>query len=406
METTAIALGLEIKRLRELSQMNQEDLGAQAGYGKGAGVSISRIESGTTRPTKVRLAGIALALKVTPEQLEDLAKLRALVGEDAGQKADARVRPQAVKDRLKTIQERTKLRTDCVEELGASFNDAHDRARDAYFLRFVDIAKGIENAPLPKMPPQDELAGSDDDANEARATAAGMSFLSQKITSALVGGAGGAATGAAVGGAAAYAAFTGAAMFGTASTGAAISGLYGIAATNATLAVLGGGTLAAAGGGIAAGSLLLTGIVAAPIAILAAGGLFLAHRRTKTQEVKLNAQLDVAEASLDATQHGFDLLADTLGRATAILEYVGVHAAHALEKWERGLGVRPTTWTSLTVDQQQSYRGFIDIAACELAVDGIDAPQFMTTESDGLERLANAIGATLDHAESTVRALV
>jgi transcriptional regulator with XRE-family HTH domain len=406
MDITAIALGLEIKHLREQSEMSQEELGGQAGYGKGAGVSISRIESGTTRPTKLRLAGIALALKVTPEQLEDLAKLRSDAGEGAGQETDARVRKQTVKDRLKGVQERTKRRTDCVEELGESFNDAHDRARDAYFLRFVDIAKGIENAPLPKMPPQDELAVSDDSAEDARATAAGMSLLSQKITGALVGGAGGAATGAAVGGAAAYAAFTGVTMFGTASTGAAISGLSGIAATNATLAVLGGGTLAAAGGGIAAGSLLLTGIVAAPIAILAAGGLFLAHRRTKTQEVKLNAQLDVAEATLDATQHGFDLLADTLVRATLILEYIGVHAAHALEKWERGLGARSMTWASLTFEQQQSYREFIDIAACELAVDGIDAPQFMTTKADGLERLENAITATLDHAETTVRAIV
>lgn len=398
------ALGLEIKHLREQVEISQEELGARAGYGKGAGVSISRIESGATRPTKLRLAGIALALKITPEQLEDMAKVRADKSNGVGQEPDSRLRKPPVKVRLKAVQERTKLRTDCVEELGASFNEAHDRARDAYFLRFVGIAQGIEGAPLPTMPTEDEL--SDDQAGDARATAVGMSLLSRKITGALVGGAGGAATGAAVGSAAAYAAFSGVAMFGTASTGAAIAGLSGIAATNATLAVLGGGTLAAAGGGIAAGTLLLTGIVAAPIAILAAGGLYLAHRRTKAQEVKLDAQLDVAEASLDATQMGFDLLADTIVRATAILEYISIHAAHALEKWDRGLGVRPIAWTSLTAEQQQSYGQFIDIAACELAVDGIDAPQFMTTEIEDLVRLGEAIAATLDHADMTVRSLV
>lgn len=398
------ALGLEIKHLREQGEISQEELGARAGYGKGAGVSISRIESGATRPTKLRLAGIALALKITPEQLEDMAKVRADKSNGVRQESDSRLRKPPAKVRLKAVQERTKLRTDCVEELGASFNEAHDRARDAYFLRFVGIAQGIEGAPLPAMPTEDEL--SDDQAGDARATAAGISLLSRKITGALVGGAGGAATGAAVGSAAAYAAFTGVAMFGTASTGAAISGLTGIAATNATLAVLGGGTLAAAGGGIAAGTLLLTGIVAAPIAILAAGGLYLAHRRSKAQEVELNAQLDVAEASLDATQTGFDLLADTIVRATGILEYIGVHAAHALEKWDRGLGARPIAWESLAAEQRQAYGEFIDIAACELAVDGIDAPQFMTTEVDGLERLADAIAATLDHADTTVRSLV
>jgi hypothetical protein len=49
--------------------------------------------------------------------------------------------------------------------------------------------------------------------------------------------------------------------FGTASTGTAISSLGGAAATNATLAWLGGGSVAAGGGGVAAGStLLLTGV--------------------------------------------------------------------------------------------------------------------------------------------------
>ena len=45
-----------------------------------------------------------------------------------------------------------------------------------------------------------------------------------------------------------------------ASTGTAISSLYGAAATNATLAWLGGGSLAAGGGGVAAGATVLAGI--------------------------------------------------------------------------------------------------------------------------------------------------
>ncbi|HNZ27298.1 MAG TPA: hypothetical protein PLG34_05640 [Spirochaetota bacterium] len=49
-----------------------------------------------------------------------------------------------------------------------------------------------------------------------------------------------------------------------ASTGTAISTLSGAAATNATLAWLGGGSIAAGGGGIAAGATVLGGIVAIP----------------------------------------------------------------------------------------------------------------------------------------------
>jgi hypothetical protein len=52
-------------------------------------------------------------------------------------------------------------------------------------------------------------------------------------------------------GGAAFGAWSGAMAFGAASTGTAISALSGIAATNATLAFLGGGSLAAGGLGIA-----------------------------------------------------------------------------------------------------------------------------------------------------------
>ena len=62
--------------------------------------------------------------------------------------------------------------------------------------------------------------------------------------------------------AAAYGAYAGTMALGTASTGAAISGLSGVAATNATLAWLGGGALSASGYGIAGGTMVLGGIVA------------------------------------------------------------------------------------------------------------------------------------------------
>lgn len=76
--------------------------------------------------------------------------------------------------------------------------------------------------------------------------------------SVLIGGLSGAALGTA-GGFAASGATTAAVMaLGTASTGTAISALSGAAATNATLAALGGGSLAAGGGGIALGTTILS----------------------------------------------------------------------------------------------------------------------------------------------------
>lgn len=72
------------------------------------------------------------------------------------------------------------------------------------------------------------------------------------------------------------AAITSAVMaFGAASTGTAISSLSGAAATNATLAWLGGGSLAAGGGGMAAGSAVLGAITATTTGVfaLAAAGI-------------------------------------------------------------------------------------------------------------------------------------
>lgn len=91
--------------------------------------------------------------------------------------------------------------------------------------------------------------------------------------SVLVSGLGGAALGTA-GGFAASGATTAAVMaLGTASTGTAISSLSGVAATNATLAVLGGGSIAAGGGGIALGTTLL-GAASLGVGILIGGVIF------------------------------------------------------------------------------------------------------------------------------------
>lgn len=54
-------------------------------------------------------------------------------------------------------------------------------------------------------------------------------------------------------------------MLGTASTGTAIGSLSGVAATNATLAWFGGGSLATGGAGMLGGTTILTGFLALPV---------------------------------------------------------------------------------------------------------------------------------------------
>lgn len=76
--------------------------------------------------------------------------------------------------------------------------------------------------------------------------------------------AGGAAAGITGGALTALGAYNAAMSFATASTGTAIATLNGAAATNATLAFFGGGSLAAGGAGMAGGVIVLGGIVAGP----------------------------------------------------------------------------------------------------------------------------------------------
>ncbi len=88
-------------------------------------------------------------------------------------------------------------------------------------------------------------------------------------------------------------AFGGAGLLATASTGTAIGTLSGVAATNATLAWFGGGSLAAGGLGMAGGMAILGGIVAGPILAIA-GGIFAAKAETAKHESYAN--LDKAKA--------------------------------------------------------------------------------------------------------------
>jgi len=101
--------------------------------------------------------------------------------------------------------------------------------------------------------------------------------------------------------------------FGVASTGTAISTLSGAAATNATLAWLGGGSLAAGGFGVAGGTAVLGGIVAVPLLLsLAASATSKSEKaiteaRAKEAEYEIatkNAELMIAkiECVIDRTQ--------------------------------------------------------------------------------------------------------
>ena len=103
---------------------------------------------------------------------------------------------------------------------------------------------------------------------------------------------------------AAFGAYSAATTFATASTGTAIATLSGAAASNATLAFFGGGSLAAGGLGMAGGTAVLGGLVAGP-ALLVMGIITSAKAGKNLQEAyanKAKAEEICAELEVGAEQ--------------------------------------------------------------------------------------------------------
>ena len=138
----------------------------------------------------------------------------------------------------------------------------------------IVITKEEEIQILKKLHLIDQNMSIKDAENRIRAERVDMAKMTNALTSAV--------TGSLAGLAASGGAYLGVGALATASTGTAISGLSGAAATNATLAWLGGGSLASGGLGMAGGMAVMGGLVAGPL--LAIGGSIFASKAAEKKE--------------------------------------------------------------------------------------------------------------------------
>ncbi|NUW71957.1 hypothetical protein HOP38_05490 [Vibrio mediterranei] len=107
-----------------------------------------------------------------------------------------------------------------------------------------------------------------------------------------------------VGGSTAIGAWSIVSIIGSASTGTAISSLSGIAATNATLAWFGGGSLAAGGAGMSGGFWVLGGIVAAPLVYFSTKSSYKKAKQIKAEKHKLVTELEkFRKLKVEASHH-------------------------------------------------------------------------------------------------------
>lgn len=133
------------------------------------------------------------------------------------------------------------------------------------FQEFSTVFEKIKNRPEFAKIQKQGICLPQYDGEELKKTSVGANTL--------LGGLGGAAAGTAGGFAASGAATAVVMALGTASTGVPIASLSGAAATNATLAALGGGSLAAGGGGMALGTTVL-GAATLGVGLLIGGVIF------------------------------------------------------------------------------------------------------------------------------------
>ncbi len=164
-----------------------------------------------------------------------------------------------------------------LEELGQKKFDAITKT----LSKFVEEYSKLKNVTLTTNKDLSELTLTDFDDH---ALAEMRNEVSMLTSSAL-----GIGTGALGGGMTAFGAYSGTMMLASAGTGTAIGSLSGAAATNATMAWLGGGTIASGGFGMAGGAVVLGTLAAGP-ALLIFGSVLGARAETKLNDASINLE--------------------------------------------------------------------------------------------------------------------
>lgn len=150
--------------------------------------------------------------------------------------------------------------------------------------------------------------------------------------------------------------------FAAASTGTAIAGLSGAAATNATLAWLGGGSLAAGGMGVTGGMAVLGGLVAGPL--LFVGGSFYESKANKAlNEAKTNRS-----KAINFQQEGKNIctLLNAISKRSeqikSLLTDLNGFLVPSIDEMRHIIRDSGTDWQSYTGEEQISIAKSIQIA--------------------------------------------
>lgn len=255
---------------------------------------------------------------------------------------------------------------------------------------FIHLFEQLHNVELEESPGMDELKKFRID-KQAFGELKQMSSMASSI-------AGGMAGGAAAGALAAIGAYGGAMTLGAcATTGTAIATLSGAAATNATLAFLGGGALSVGGLGIAGGTMVLGGLVAGPA--LAVMGFVVGAKASANKDraysnlakaEEYEEQVKTVQTLCKAIRMRANMFERLLIKLDAIFEPLTESLAHVIQ-------ISGTDFSKYTKEEKEVVAANLSLAKAIKAV--LDTP--ILTEEGNLTSESKALIAPVQNVIST-----
>ena len=252
---------------------------------------------------------------------------------------------------LETVEAVTAKRRDACEEAFVSLGRTKLTAMEQGLMPFQQAFSRLQNVDLHVNVDVEGAPAID----QVRVTEAGRLTVStmDAIAATAVAGVAGAA--------ASYATVSGVTSLAAASTGTAISGLSGAAATNATLAWLGGGSLAAGGGGVAAGTMVLTGVAAAPVMLVGGAFLYKKGRDAMAKADTFASDVDSARAKHREAQAVLTAAAELATGARRLIDEL-VPALSRGTGWLEVVVDTEPDWTRLDESAQERIRSLAVVA--------------------------------------------
>lgn len=377
------ALGKAVQKLRlaKRPRLTQVRLGEAAGYATGAGISISRIENGQMKPSPERFEKIAQSLGVTPTALLQ-ATLATMEQLKRGPATDS------IEERLAKIRRFEEMRARLVDDLEA-FDRASEHANEAFLVRFRNVVARVDGTPPPDP---DHLARQIREDADPRAEAAYQLQLTTFGVEKALSRAARSQGGVGAPDSTALTAFAEAVSRESLRLGAVVPSTVPLIAFPRAIG--------------------LTGVAGGVVALVVSGAITIGwqlsrSKRTARAENQLAAELADVEGGIERTRPGLLALRESILRATQILEYVAVHAAHALSRWEVQIGEGRRDWESLiATGEENRYFEFAEIAAAQLAVVTLGYDDLLKTRGDELERTRALIDDVLSQARGVIESHV